>query len=79
MINVWDLARACFAVTFMSYVLAFSGCATSKTAHEACSEPDLVSRYKDYDQCFQAELLLRSKQKKCFTQGFGPNAVTTCK
>jgi hypothetical protein len=81
MINVWDLARLCFAVTFMSYVLALSGCARAKvkTPHEACTDPELVSRYKDYDQCFQAELLLRAKQTKCYTQGFGRNAVTTCK
>lgn len=33
-------------------LLLFSGCA-HQTVNEKCKDPDILNRYKDYDQCYQ--------------------------
>lgn len=40
------------AIIVLSLVSFTFGCA-HKTVHEECSTPEIVKRYRDYDQCYQ--------------------------
>jgi hypothetical protein len=54
-------------------LIAASGCAT---VHQICSEPDALSKYRDYDQCYAEESASRDRRRKAFASiGKGFNNV----
>lgn len=77
----------------MKYLLAFSllvsGCAT---INEICSDPDTLSRYKDYNQCYAEKSARKARLREaltiqeqapektvnCYTNTYGSNSYTTC-
>lgn len=69
-------------VYFVSLALSLAGCA-HMTPHEKCSKPEIVSRYKDYDQCHQqlaqAEEIKQRKKVRCTTSVLGNTANTFCR
>jgi hypothetical protein len=57
----------------MIVLLALTGCAHA-TIHEICSNPDVVSRYRDYDQCYAEESAIRQRKeeaRKLFARSWG--------
>jgi hypothetical protein len=50
--------------------LSVNGCAT---IHEKCSDPDIVSRYRDYDQCYAEESAARERKRAAIRQAFTYN------
>lgn len=44
-------------------LLSLAGCAHA-TIHEICSDPDTLSRYKDYNQCYAEETANREAKRQ---------------
>lgn len=62
-------------------LVILSGCA-HKTVHEECSDAGIVSKYKDYDQCYservtnrQIDRAKRPSFAQSFSQGFNKQPV----
>jgi hypothetical protein len=55
-------------IGLMILTLKALGCSHA-TVHDKCSQPDTLSHYKDYDQCY-AELSHKERNKKNVFQGF---------
>lgn len=61
----------------MVSLVILSGCAHA-TIHEICSDPDVVSRYKDYDQCYAEESAAREQRKAAWKSAWAPKPKIEC-